>query len=244
MAIAVLIQIGDRLDVKIEQKVERDGKIEYEQKTYQSQVLDIKENGKFEVSMPIEKGKVIVPPLNLRFEAVFNTQSGNVYKGSAVVTERYRASGRYLMEIQLKGALQKIQRREFFRYPCLVDFNFLVLDEVYESKSVEEMYMEFMEGRLLEISQGTTRDLSAGGMRFKSPCELDADKKIFIVLHLKNEKIDRDFFMFADVVSSERSDILGKVSYENRVKFEINDNEMREEIIRFVFEEERRHRKR
>ena len=244
MAISNVIRIGDRLDVKLEQKVEKDGKLEYEEKIYQSQVLDIKEDGKFEVSMPIEKGKVIVPPLGLRFEAVFNTQSGSVYKGVAVITERYRAGGRYLMEIQLKGALQKIQRREYFRYPCLIDFDFFVLDESYESKNTEEIYIEFIEGRLPEIKHGTTTDLSAGGMRFISPYELDADKRIFVILYLQNDKIDRDFYMFGDIVTSKKSDILGKILYETRVKFEIDDNEMREEIIRFIFEEERRHRKR
>ena len=50
--------------------------------------------------------------------------------------------------------------------------------------------------------------------------------------------------MFGDIVTSKKSDILGKILYETRVKFAIDDNEMREEIIRFIFEEERRHRKR
>ncbi len=244
MAVSSVIRVGDRLDIKLEQRVERDGQLEHEQKIYQSQVLDIKEKGKFEVSMPIEKGKVIVPPLNMRFEVVFNTQSGNVYKCIAVVTERYRAGGRYMMEIQLKNALQKIQRREFFRYPCLVEFDFFVLEETQNLKTAEELYMEFMGGRLSGLCHGTTTDLSGGGMRFLSSYELDTDKKIFIVLYLQNEKVDRDFYMLADVVISKKIDVMGKVAYESRVKFELEDNEMREEIIRYIFEEERRHRKR
>ncbi len=244
MAVSSVIRIGDKIDIKVEQRVEKDGKLEYVPSVYNSQVLDIKGDGKFEASMPIEKGKVIVLPLNMRFEIVFNTQSGNVYKSVAVVTERYRAEGRYMMELQLKKGLEKIQRREFFRYPCLIEFDFFILQEYQKEKSAEELYMEFMEGRLAEVCHGMTTDLSGGGMRFSSSYELDKNSKIFIVLYLQNEVINRDFYMIADVVTCKSANIIGKVAYESRVKFVIEDDEMREDIIRFIFEEERRRRKR
>ena len=40
-------------------------------KIYKSQVLDLKENGNLEISMPVERGKLVLLPLGIRMEFIF-----------------------------------------------------------------------------------------------------------------------------------------------------------------------------
>lgn len=41
-------------------------------KIYKSQVLDLKENGNLEISMPVERGKLVLLPLGIRMEFIFS----------------------------------------------------------------------------------------------------------------------------------------------------------------------------
>ena len=54
MTIAEIIQPGDKVDISFVQNVERAKKDQSMPKIYKSQVLDLKENGNLEISMPVE----------------------------------------------------------------------------------------------------------------------------------------------------------------------------------------------
>ena len=55
MTIAEIIQPGDKVDISFVQNVERAKKDQSMPKIYKSQVLDLKENGNLEISMPVER---------------------------------------------------------------------------------------------------------------------------------------------------------------------------------------------
>ena len=64
MTIAEIIQPGDKVDISFVQNVERAKKDQSMPKIYKSQVLDLKENGNLEISMPVERGKLVLLPLD------------------------------------------------------------------------------------------------------------------------------------------------------------------------------------
>lgn len=68
MTIAEIIQPGDKVDISFVQNVERAKKDQSMPKIYKSQVLDLKENGNLEISMPVERGKLVLLPLGIRME--------------------------------------------------------------------------------------------------------------------------------------------------------------------------------
>ena len=240
MAVSDVIRVGDRVDIILKQSVENKAKATQ----YKSQVLEIEEDGRFELAMPIADGKLVLLPLNVRYEITFNTQAGNTYKSIGIVTERYKKDGFYMMEIQLKTGLEKIQRREFFRHSCLMEFDFYILDIKHEHlKTADAIYEELQEGQLAASRcHGFTVDLSGGGMKFRSPYELDINGRVFIILSLENEKMKREFCVTANVIACRPVHTVTEVLYESRVRFVLEDSRMREEIIRFIFEEERKHR--
>ena len=72
MTIAEIIQPGDKVDISFVQNVERAKKDQSMPKIYKSQVLDLKENGNLEISMPVERGKLVLLPLGIRWSLSFS----------------------------------------------------------------------------------------------------------------------------------------------------------------------------
>ena len=242
MAVSDVIRIGDKIDVRLVQQIENSDKNGESPDVYRSQVLDIKENGNFEIAMPTEKGRLILLPLGVRFEFVFYSYTGSLYKSIGQVVERYKKDGFYMLEIQLRTSLEKFQRREIYRYSCTMDFVFYELDEEQkDTDSVDEILQEMMDGEVtLPACHGVMVDLSGGGMKFRSSYELKAGNRILVMLRLTNDKMDRQFHILAKVIACIEVHTPAKVLYESRIKFYIEDNKIREEIIRYIFEEERK----
>lgn len=242
MAISDIIRIGDKIDVRLVQQIENKGKGADLPDVYRSQVLDIKDNGNFEIAMPTEKGRLILLPLGVRFEFTFYSYTGGLYKSIGQVVERYKKDGFYMLEIQLRTALEKYQRREFYRYNCTMDFVFYILEEEQkEMDSADDILRDMMEGDFTMPScHGVMVDLSGGGMKFRSPYELKSGDKVLVMLRLTNDKMDRQFHVIGNVIACIEVHTPAKVLYESRVRFSIEDNKIREEIIRYIFEEERK----
>lgn len=86
-------------------------------------------------------------------------------------------------------------------------------------------------------------DLSGGGARFIGKDRLDMDSYILMVIRLTTSSMDKQYFIKGHVLASEEAESRwGKI--ETRVQFIFHDNRMQEEIIRYIFEEERKVRKR
>ena len=89
---------------------------------------------------------------------------------------------------------------------------------------------------------GTIVDISGGGLRFVSKKENLSGCKILVVVRLIGERMDKQFYLLGEIISSETVLTEKETKYENRVQFILKDNKVREEIIRYVFDEERRMR--
>lgn len=242
MAASDIIRLGDKIDIRILQRVTNEDKMEDMPDTYKSQVLDIMENGNFEISMPTDKGKLLLLPLGIRYEFVFYS-NGGLYKSIGQIVERYKKDGFYMLQVSLRTPLEKFQRREFFRYSCAMDMSFYMLDEEQRRmESADEIFYDIVEGRSeAELVHGVMVDLSGGGMKFRSEQKLNPGEKIMVMLRLTNDKMDRQFHVLGKLIACvDVRTTSGKNLYESRIKFIIEDNKIREEIIRYIFEEERK----
>ena len=149
-----------------------------------------------------------------------------------------------MLEIQLRTALEKFQRREFYRYNCTMDFTFYTLDEEQnELETADDVYQNMMDGEVNATPcHGMMVDLSGGGMKFRSSQELKQGEKVLVMLRLTNNKMDKQFHILGKVIACIEVHTPAKVMYESRLGFIIEDNRIREEIIRYIFEEERKSR--
>ena len=91
---------------------------------------------------------------------------------------------------------------------------------------------------------GRIVDLSGGGIRFRTDQKLRENQYVLFEIHLQNENLDKQYYIIGTIISCIKTEKTPETPYEARAKFLITDSSVREEIIRFIFEEERKARQR
>lgn len=240
-----IIKPGDKIDIRLMQQIEHSDRSNTEIRVYKSQVYDIYEDGELEISMPTEGGKIILLPLGVRFEFVFYS-NGGLYRAEGIVKERFKRDNLFVLVIEMKSQLEKFQRREYFRLECTLDMKYYnIAEDDIADKTAEEVFDAIRsEQNIYEIEKtGTVVDISGGGMRFVSEEENKAGSNILVVVRLVGEKINKQFYLLGKVISSVHA-ATDQKKFEHRVHFKLKDSKVREEIVRYVFDEERRMRSR
>ncbi len=241
MKVSEIIQPGAKVDIRIVQQVENEKKTDESAKRYISQVLDYSEEGNPELAMPTEGSRLILLPLGIRYELTFY-EGGLLYTGIGEIKERYKKDNMYMLEVELKTPLEKFQRREFYRFECSMDVSYYKLTKAQaELETIDEIFMELRDENFREKEKHALMvDLSGGGARFRGDEMLEEGQSILVGMHLANDKINKQYYLVGTVITSYRLDKMKEKKYESRVKFVIKDSRTREEIIRYIFEEERR----
>ena len=240
MAFNDVIKPGDKIDIRIVQQVANENAVEEPAKVYKSKVLDIEKNGELEISMPTENSKLILLPLGVRLEFVF--YSGVfLYKSIGQIKERYKKDNIYTFRIELHTQPEKFQRREFYRYECALDFSFFEMTETMKQMdTAEDIFEAVKEGTVqAEFRKGVIVDISGGGIRFTSEYETEVGTLLMSVIHLAGASVNKEFHIAGSVIACRRIENIREKRFESRMKFMIRDDKMREEIIRYIFEEER-----
>lgn len=241
MTVSEVIRPGDKVDISSSQQTVSENELP---RTYKSKVLDIKENGNIEISMPTERGRLLLLSLGVRYEFVFFSRGG-LYRAIGQVKERYKSENVYMLEIELKSQLEKYQRREYYRYPCILDISYYpITEEEVKIGSGDAVFIHVREEKTDREFQGKIVDLSGGGIRFQAEQELETGQYVLFEIQLQNESLNKRYYIIGDIISCVRKDRDIDMHYEARAKFLIKDNNIREEIIRFIFEEERKSRQR
>lgn len=229
---------GDKFDLEMLNFEKKSKKI-----TYSSKIYDIIEEDKIKAAMPMQKGAIVPLAINTKYELYIFTNNG-LYKCRATLTERYREDNLYVMILEVYTGLQKHQRREHYRLSCNIDLRYRVLTEkeaemMLRLKTPEDYENSQQKAGLIK---GITLDISGGGMRFVSAYANLIDEYILAEFSIPvNGKIV-NYNLLSRVIAT-REVPNKKNTYEHRVKFENISVKEREQLIKFIFEEERRYRK-
>lgn len=228
------ISIGNKLELVLLDQIIKNEK---DKKVYVSKIYDFIEDDVLQIAMPIYEGKLVPLPMDEKYSLCFYTDKG-LLQCNAVVTSRYKSGNLFFLEITLLGDLNKVQRREFYRYQCKLDARMrIVLDEEYEMgvyDAASDVEKEKYPVKIL--------DISGGGIRLVTRNNIEKNEivKIDFTLYIVGEVMN--FSLFARVLDSvnmrERRDF-----YEQRLEFMKISQEERDKIIRFIFESERMERK-
>ena len=244
MTLSELVKLGDKIDVRLGYQVEQQkmGK-PMELKNFKSSVFDYVSDTEMEILMPSDGGKIYLFETGIRLELLFYTNKG-LYTCQAITKQHYKKENVYLLTVEIKSPPSKYQRREFFRVDCTLDMQYYsVNEEIAELASTEEVFCALQSEEFIGMSiPAIVQDISGGGIRFSSPVYNEIDSYIVIKLRLTNERLDETFFLACKIISCDRiEDFEGK--YSNRAKFMFKDIKDRETIVKYVFEEQRRIRK-
>ena len=231
------ISPGDKLELKSTVQVTLPDGTEGV-KTYRTSVYNILEDGKLELVMPMEQTKLVLLPVGGEYDVCFYSHKG-VYRTDVRIVDRQKVNGMYILIVELISSLHTYQRREYYRFNCIVDVMAREMTK-YEEDA-------FARGRTYIVSEqdmikGVIVDISGGGTRFVSKHKFTEDSMILMQFDLSILGSYRSFLLAAKVIYSGEIENREE-EYENRVKFEYIDTMTREEIIRYIFDEERKNRK-
>lgn len=247
--ISELISIGDKLELK---KLKTRTSEEDTDKIYVSQLLDISPDDKLNIAMPIEKGRIIPLSVGDKYSVRFYANKG-LYQCKALITDRYRNNNIYIIVIQLISELEKYQRRQYFRLECLLDIKYHVITDLelaiankvkkddFKDAEEKEKYLNTLDNYQNDFHSGTIVDLSGGGARFISNHKHEHGNRIQISIRFSSD-FNNIHVINAGIISSTNM-INRQGVYEHRVQFNDISKEEREAIIKFIFEEDRKQRR-
>ena len=223
-----IIEVGNKIDIRIVNQIENAKTTGEPPHIYKSQLLDFFENGDIEISMPSENGQIRLLPLGLRYELVFYTKSG-LYRGYGEVKERYKTDNRFMLRVALHTPLNKYQRREYYRLNCAMEAAFYIINKeiaMLEHTDEIETALRESEEAAGEKMSAYVRDISGGGMRFVTDVELPEDSYILVYIRLGEKAQDAVYPIVGRVISSGKVEDVTPAKYEQRVEFILKDSSL------------------
>jgi c-di-GMP-binding flagellar brake protein YcgR len=242
---AIHIEVGNKLDlVSIMRNPETSN-----EKVYKSQIVDVVDQQHYQISTPIDGYKILLLPVGGKYEATIYTGK-SIYLCHVKVMDRYKVRNQYVMDIELLNTPKKFQRRAYYRLEYTRDMEFHLPGEeteeqlLEEEKKVEqEIEQDIIEETPILFDKGILLDLSGGGCRFVSREKILPGERLLLKIPLESDsKGVQTMVVMGKTLSSKVLENHGK-SYEQRVEFVDIEKAQREEIIKFIFEQDRKNRK-
>lgn len=207
-------------------------------KVYKTSIYDILEDGKIEIVMPMDQTRLVLLPVDGEYEVCFFSHGG-MYKANVRITDRQKINGIYILVAEMITNLHKFQRREYYRFNCIIAMwaREMTPQEIDAfSRGLPELISDS------KMTRGVIVDISGGGLRFVSREVFRQDSVILLKFNLTIAETEREFILAAKVIYSREIENR-RNEYENRLKFVYIENSTREEIIKYIFDEERKNRK-
>jgi c-di-GMP-binding flagellar brake protein YcgR len=236
--LADYISPGNRVELKATGKIWMDEDARTKQ-IYMSKVMDITSDDRIEVLMPFEKGKLVLLPVDGEYSLCFYSSRG-LYQCYSRIVDRYRSDNMYILVLDLTSDLQKLQRREYYRFSCALELKSrLCSTEELEAYRNNRKYL-VDPGSALQKS--VVVDISGGGLRFVANFMYEEGSTIYCSYRLPGNVNDKEYEMICNVLKSQELENRPGL-YEHRIQYIYIDETSREDIIHFIFEEERKIRK-
>ena len=222
---------GNKVELHPIQRKSLSGR-EVEERIYISKINQVLEDDKLEIMMPIEGSKIILLPRHMVYNLVIYTANG-LFQCDVKVGDRYKAGNIYLQQLDLITGIKKCQRREYYRYSCSLPVFVRHLEEE-ERKTL--VWDDTMGGK-----EGNAIDIGGGGVRFLIDEEYLPEEMIICTLELEIKNSVKEIQALGKVLSIKP--VQDTKLFEVRVQFERISNVAREHIIQYIFEDERKRRK-
>jgi c-di-GMP-binding flagellar brake protein YcgR len=156
--------------------------------------------------------------------------------------------------VKLTSDLEKFQRRQYYRLECVHEIEYRVVtreEEILENRLRQDDFRNTEERsecrkRLkqlnLEWQKASIIDLSGGGARFNSRISHQPGEKIRIRFDFILGKELKKLLISAKIISSTK--LMNRTGiYEQRAEFKDNGKVDREDLIKYIFEQDRKRRR-
>jgi len=232
------IFLGQRVELEAVTRVIADGEPQQLKRVYSSKVVDILSSERLEILMPYEQRKLVLLPIDSEYTMYFYVENG-IFECTARIVDRYKTSNSFILVVELLTPLRKYQRREYYRYNCALALATRELSEE-EQMNIEDPLLEYEQN--LPIEKSVIVDISGGGLRFIAGQRYNAGTNLYCRYSLTEHDEPKVYEVTGRVLHV--MPVEKRPGYfEHRIQYYNIDNRKREEIIRYIFEQERKNRK-
>lgn len=208
-----------------------------DEKKYISAVEDLT-GDRLLLAMPMYQSKYAPLHKEERYD-VYILVKRKILQCRVVVQGAVKEDKNIFLVTKIISPFRKYERREFFRLSFQTPVFFRKLEpelvEIYRQYLKEEKEM-LQEG----FSRGNGIDLSAGGLKFTSEERLQVGDTVVIRFTVNQDTAKpKTYVILSKVIESVRHPTQIR-TYINRVSFELHNAKVRESLISFVFQEQRR----
>ena len=245
-----LLTAGDKVEVM---RTSGLASAQSDKKVYYSLLVDIDQDDRLTVTMPIEAGKLIPLSVGDRYWLVFYTHSG-IYQAKASIVAREKQGNIHVMILRTLTELERIQRRQFYRIECVMDVEYRIMDdaeaagyEILRTKSYKTIEDRLKVKKMLvpsgnEWHKGIAIDISGGGMRFNTKVNHENPEYLELRFLLISGNVTKNIVTPARVIRYAPVPKLQDTN-EFRVEYVEIPTKQREDIVQYVFNEDRNRRK-
>ncbi|SDB11062.1 c-di-GMP-binding flagellar brake protein YcgR, contains PilZNR and PilZ domains [Pseudobutyrivibrio sp. YE44] len=217
--------------------------IEEDRSVYISSVFGVTKKEEIILHIPTRKGHIVTIPMNVPFNAIFNTKGG-MFQLTGEITKRGKLENFPVYVFEPSTSLMKVQRRDYYRFQCLVPVKILPIPEdvaILPNMSLVEDDLEKYGNTYGSPVSGNIVDISGGGAKIYANKDVETDRYMYVSFKLVSHNINQVINVVARRVRSEYREEL--TVFEHRIEFLFKEPEDRETIIKYIFDEERRLRK-
>lgn len=182
---------------------------------YLSQVEDMSDDGTILIDSPIHNNHVVPVRIGSVIQVIFFNKLG-LFIFYAKVINRFTGNLSLLHIIPI-SSVERLQRRQYFRLEKIIPFTYIIKDDP--------------DGK---IYKGIIEDISGGGLRSKVDNKLEVGTIIIC-----NFKLECEINVTGKVI---RFDEFKEKAYEIGICYIDIDERIREKIISYIFQEQRKNR--
>ena len=161
--LARVVKPGDKMEMQAIEEMELADGTKGKRK-YTTKVFDIVDDDRVEIEMPMEQSKLILLPVDAEYDVYFFTKSG-MFQCYVRIIERYKNDRNFVLVAEIISNLRKFQRREYYRYSCVLEMETRVLKEA-EVEAISKNLSYLVPSASLR--RAIIVDISGGGLRFIS----------------------------------------------------------------------------
>ncbi len=245
-----ILAIGDKIEIK---PLGKTGKPIHNARSFVSQLIDFVDFDVIHIATPIVFGRTLLLVAGENYNLCFYTSKG-LYQCNCVAMSNHKENNTVISVVRITTNLEKFQRRQYYRLECIIDVDFRLISteeliikhklqdgEIRSTQELEE-WKEKLELLDQNWSQAAVTNISGGGCRFNSNILLSQNDKVKLKFNLVIGNELKKLVFGAVVISSDRL-INREGTYENRVEFYDIIQKDREDLIKYIFEQERKRRK-
>lgn len=206
---------------------------------YMSKVMDVTSDDRIEVLMPFEKGKLVLLPVDGEYSLCFYSTKG-LFQCYSRIVDRYRSDNMYILVLDLSSELQRLQRREYYRFSCALELKSRTCTK--GELEAFEKNRKYLVDKTKPLQRSVIVDISGGGLRFVANFQYEEGSIIYCSYRLPRGANDKEFEMICSILKVQELESRPGL-FEHRIQYVYIDEPSREDIIHFIFEEERKIRK-